>query len=107
MKRTDLDQRLRELAARPIPAVSGNLVASVMRDIRLRRDAKDRLVEQIANWLWRGQVALPSVPAAVVMGMLIALTLSAQEAQPAVARALYLDVFSQDAPTLPSTYIGQ
>ena len=107
MKPTDLDQSLRELATRPIPEVPGNLAASVMRKIRLRRDAKVPLVERIANWLWRGQVALASVPAAVVVGMFIALTLPAQEARPAVSRALYLNVFSQDAPTLPSTYIGQ
>jgi len=106
MKPTDLDQSLRQLAARPIPEAPGNLAASVMREIRLRRDAKVPLVETIANWLWRGQVALASVPAAVVMGILIALTLPAQEARPAVARALYLNVFSQDSPTLPSTYIA-
>lgn len=107
MKPTDLDHRLRELAARPTPDVPGNLAASVLREIRLRREARVPAVEKIANWLWRGQVALASVPAAVVMGMLIALTLPVHEARPAVARALYLNVFSQDSPTLPSTYIGQ
>ena len=106
MKHTDLDRSLRDLAARPIPAVPGNLATSVMREIRLRREAKVPVVEKIANWLWRGQVALASVPAAVVLGMLVALTLPAQEARPAVSRALYLDVFSHNSPTLPSTYIS-
>lgn len=107
MKSTALEQALRELATRPTPLAPGNLAESVLREVRLRSEAKTPLVERIANWLWRGQVALASVPAAVVMGMLVALTLPAQEARPAVARALYLNVFSQDAPTLPSTYIGQ
>ncbi|MGI9088795.1 MAG: hypothetical protein ACR2HH_13810 [Chthoniobacterales bacterium] len=106
MKPNELDPILKELAARPIPGAPGNLAASVLREVRLRRATNLPLVEMIANWLWRGQVALASVPAAVVMGVLIALTLPAQEARPAVSRALYLNVFSQDSPTLPSTYIA-
>ena len=106
MKRTNFEQTLRELAARPIPLAPGNLAESVVREVRLRREAKTPAVERIANWLWRGQVALASVPAAAVVGMLIALVLPAQEARPAVSRALYLNVFSQNSPTLPSTYIA-
>ena len=106
MKANELDHSLKELAARLIPPAPTNLAASVLREIRLRRDSKVSLVETLANWLWRGHVALASVPAAVVLGMLVALTLPAQEARPAVSRALYLNVFSQDSPTLPSTYIA-
>ena len=105
MKPIDFDRTLTELASRPLPTAPGNLAASVLREIRLRRGESVPVVEKIANWLWRGQVALASVPAAVVMGMLIALTMPVREAHPAVSRALYLNVFSQDSPTLPSTYI--
>ena len=106
MKQTDFDQSLKKLAERPIPSAPGNLAASVLREIRLRRDAKVSLVETLANWLWGGQVALASVPAAAVIGMVIALMLPAQEAHSAVSQALYLNVFSQNSPTLPSTYIA-
>ena len=105
MKPKELDQNLKQLAARPMPVPPPNLTASVLREIRLRRDSATSAVEALANWLWRGQVALASVPAAVVMGMVIALTWPVQEARPAVSQALYLDVFSQYSPTLPSTYI--
>lgn len=43
MKPTDLDQSLRDLAARSIPPVPGNLAASVLREIRLRRDEDSSL----------------------------------------------------------------
>ena len=105
MKPNDLEQTLRELAAQPIPVAPANLAASVLREIRLRRDSATSPIEALANWLWRGQVALASVPAAVVIGVAIALTLPVQEARPAVSQALYLDVFSQYSPTLPSTYL--
>lgn len=106
MKPNEVDQSLEELAARPLPAAPVNLATSVLREIRLRRESKVSLVERLANWLWRGQVALASVPAAAVTGMVIALILPVQEAQPVVSRALYLNVFSQNSPTLPSTYIA-
>ena len=105
MKPNELDESLRELAARPMPAAPANLATGVLREIRLRRDSKVSFVEMLANWLWRGQVALASVPAAVIMGLVIALIWPVQEARPAVSQALYLDVFSQYSPTLPSTYI--
>lgn len=106
MKPIDFEQSLKKLAAHPIPGVPGNLAASVRREIRLRREAKVSSVETFANWLWRGHVAFASVPAAAVIGMVIALMLPAREAHSAVSRALYLNVFSQNAPTLPSTYIA-
>ena len=106
MKSQELDECLKRLSARPLPAPSPNLVASVWREIRLRRDSVASPVEALANWLWRGQVALASVPAAVVLGMLMALAWPVQEARPAASRVLYLDVFSQYSPTLPSTYIA-
>lgn len=105
MKPSEVDQSLRELAAQPMPTAPANLVTDVLREIRLRRNSKVSLVEMLANWLWRGQVALASLPAAVMMGLIIALTWPAQEPGPAVSQALYLDVFSQYSPTLPSTYI--
>ena len=105
MKPNELDQSLRELAAQPMPAVPANLATDVLREVRLRRDSKVSFVEMLANWLWRGQIALASVPAAVMMGIIIALTWPAQEARPAVLQALYLDAFSQYSPTLPSTHI--
>ena len=106
MKTQELDQCLKRLAARPLPAPPPNLAASVLREIRLRRDSAASPVEALANWLWRGPVALASAPAAIVLGMMIALAWPAQEARPAASRALYLDVFSQYSPTLPSTYIA-
>jgi hypothetical protein len=106
MKPNELDQTLRQLAVQPLPAAPANLAASVLREIRLRRDSQVPPVEALANWLWRGQVAVASGPAAIVLGMLIALAWPVQEARPAVSRVLYLDVFSQYAPTLPSTYIA-
>ena len=105
MKEDEFDQTLEELAARLIPPAPTNLAASVLREIRLRRDSKVSLVETLANWLWRGHVALASVPAAVVMGLVMALIWPAQEAKAAASQALYLNVFSQYSPTLPSTYI--
>lgn len=106
MTLTEFDQSLKKLAARPIPGVPGNLAASVRREIRLRGEVKAPRAETLANWLWRRHVAFASIPTAAVMGMVIALLLPAQEGQSAVSQALYLNVFSQDSPTLPSTYIA-
>jgi hypothetical protein len=105
MKPNELDQSLKQLATLPIPVPPPNLIASVLREIRLRCDSATSPVAALANWLWRGQVALASVPAAIVMGMVIALTWPVQEARSGASQALYLDVFSQYSPTLPSTYI--
>ena len=106
MKEGEFDQTLEALAARRIPAAPVNLVACVLREIRLRREPKILLVERLANWLWRGHVALASVPAAVAMGLVMALIWPVQEAKATVSHALYLNVFSQYSPTLPSTYIA-
>jgi len=105
MKTNELDLLLDHLAARPLSAPPSNLVANVWREIRLRRDSAISPLEALANWFWRRQVAFASVSIAMVMGMVVALTWT-QHARSDVSRALYLDVFSQRSPTLPSTYIA-
>jgi len=104
MKTNELDLLLDHLAARPLSAPPSNLVANVWREIRLRRDSAISPLEALADWFWRRQIAFASVPMAMVMGMVMALTWT-QHARSDVSRALYLDVFSQRSPTLPSTYI--
>ena len=105
MNPNEFEHTLRELAARPIPAVPSNLAASVLREIRLRRPSSTSPAEALATWLWRRQVAFASVSIAGMMGMVLALSGPMQDSNPAVADALYLHVFSQSSPTLPSTYI--
>lgn len=94
------------LAARPLPPAPANLAAAVLREIRLRRADRAPRVERIVDWLWRSQSALASIPIAAAMGVMVALVLLATEVRPAASRALHLNVFAQDSPTLPSTYIG-
>lgn len=101
----ELDQNLKELAAQPVPSAPPNLAASVLREIRLRRSAKLPFAQLFADWLWRRHVAFASIPVAVMAGMMFALVLPAQTAEPGVSQALYLNVFSSYSPTLPSTYI--
>lgn len=106
MKEDLLEQCLKVLAARPIPPAPSNLASSVLREIRLRQHSRKSWAEAVTTWLWQAEVALASVPAAAVMGIAMALIWPAQTAKPAVSRSLYLDVFSQYSPTLPSTYIS-
>lgn len=105
MKDTELDQRLHELAAQPVPAPPGNLIAAVLREIRLRKSRVSR-IEWLAALLWVPKAAFAVLPLAAFIGVTTAVLAPISQSETMTARGLYLEVFSQNSPTLPSTYIA-
>src|SRR5438128_1427940 len=103
----ELDKLLRQLAARPLPAAPRNLDTSVWREIRQRESLPEiSWLDLLASLLWQCEVAFVSVVAALLMGASVGWMWQGQARQPAVSRALYLEVFSERSPTLPSTQIA-
>ncbi len=102
----DHDALLNQLAARPVPAVPGNLRHDVWRAIRLRREQMPHpsLLDQLAQWLWREQVTASALALALMIGVgFAALSPPALAESEAASRALGLRVFSESAPTLRLT----
>ena len=109
MKQEQLDVLLQALARKPLPTCPPDLNASVWRAIRMvgkRPRSFDETFNDLVDSVWRINVIASSAFAAFVVG--VAITFSFQVNAPdATARALSLRVFSADAPSLPSTLIGQ
>ena len=102
MNNPDLDDLLRSYADKPVPRLPGNLEDAVWREIRLRRQIP--VHESFFNWLaacvWREHSAAAFVVAAMVFGAGFAwFAQNASTARP-ISRALNLQVFSEQPPTL-------
>ena len=108
MKKYHLDELLQTLANRPVPVAPMNLHASVWREIRNRREVVPRSwVEELAALLWARPVALASVAAVIVIGTAMAQLLDAGSPAQPVRHPLNLEVFSEFAPSLPSTILSR
>jgi anti-sigma-K factor RskA len=102
MDKRDLDELLRSYADEPLPGLPGNLEDAVWREIRLRREKRSSL-DWLAACLWREHSAAAFVVAAMVFGAGCAcLAQNASTALP-ISRALNLQVFSEQPPTLRLT----
>ena len=105
MNNPDLDDLLRSYADKPVPRLPGNLEDAVWREIRLRRETpvRESFVERLAACVWGGNSAAVSVLAAVALGAGFAgFAQNASTARP-ISRALNLQVFSEQPPTLRLT----
>ena len=105
MDNRDLDELLRSYADKPVPSLPGNLEDAVWREIRLRRERPVRkpFLDWLAACVWRGSSAAVSVLAAVALGAGVAgFAQNASTARP-ISRALNLQVFSEQPPTLRLT----
>jgi hypothetical protein len=105
MDKRDLDELLRSYADKPVPRLPGNLEDAVWREIRLRRakPVREPLLDWLAAFVFRGHSAAVSVLAAVALGAGVAgFAQNASMARP-ISRALNLQVFSEQPPTLPLT----
>ena len=102
MNNPDLDDLLRSYADKPVPRLPGNLEDAVWREIRLRRETpiRESFVDRLAACVWRGHSMAAFVVAAMALGAGFALFgQNASTARP-ISRALNLQVFSEQPPTL-------
>lgn len=109
MKQEQIDELLRALARKPMPACPANLEASVWRAIRLHELAPRgfaAILDDAAESVWRAKTFALSAFTATLVGALVAFSWQAA-APDATAGALGLRVFSADAPALPSTLLTQ
>ena len=105
MNKRDLDELLRSYADKPVPTPPSNLEDAVWREIRLRSQTsgRDLLLHWLAAYVWRGHSPAVSVIAAVALGAGVAgFAQSGSTARP-ISRALNLQVFSEQSPTLRLT----
>jgi hypothetical protein len=105
MKKPNVDELLKSYAEKPVPPLPSNFEDAVWREIRLRRQIP--VHESFFNWLaacvWREHSAAAFVVAAMVFGAGLAwLGQNASAAHP-ISRALSLQVFSEQPPTLRLT----
>ena len=102
MNNPDLDDLLRSYADKPVPRLPGNLEDAVWREIRLRCETPmhESFLDWLAAYVWRGNSAAAFVVAAMVFGAGFAwFAQNASTARP-ISRALNLQVFSEQPPTL-------
>jgi hypothetical protein len=105
MDNRDLDELLRSYADKPLPRLPRNLEDAVWREIRLRRERPVRkpFLDWLAACVWRGSSAAVSMLAAVALGAGVAwFAQNASTVRP-ISRALNLQVFSEQPPTLRLT----
>jgi hypothetical protein len=105
MNNPDLDELLRSYADKPVPTPPGDLEDAVWREIRLRRETPvhESFVDRLAAFIWRGNSAAACVLAAVALGAGFAgFAQNASTTRP-ISRALNLQVFSEQPPTLRLT----
>lgn len=105
-----LDELLKALASRPIPAVPPNLDANVRREVRLRRDvASEGWIATFFHLLKRPALAGCAFAIASVLGVLSgALMVSNPLNDARMARqSLSLDVFAANAPGLPAVLMDR
>jgi hypothetical protein len=105
MNKVDLDELLRSYADKPVPGLPHNLQAAVLREIRLRRETAAR--ESFLDWLTAcacdKHPAAAFVVAAMMFGAGFAWYVRNATATQPVSRALNLQVFSEQPPTLRLT----
>lgn len=106
MERHDLQNALNELSARPVPELPLNFEQNVWREIRSRscvqKPAWDALITNFLRPSW-------ALSAAAVV-LLISISFGAKgigQAHGIAHDSLNLDVFSADAPALPSTLLAR
>jgi hypothetical protein len=105
MNSRDLDELLGSYANKPVPTPPSNLEDAVWREIRLRRETSVRepLLDWLAAYVWRGHSAAVSVLAAVALGAGFAGFAQNASTARSISRALDLQVFSEQPPTLRLT----
>jgi hypothetical protein len=102
MNNRDLDEFLRSYADKPFPRLPGNLEDAVWREIRFRRETPvhESFLDWLAAYVWRGHSAAAFVIAAMVFGAGFAWFAQNVSAPRPIFRALNLQVFSEQPPTL-------
>jgi len=105
MNKRDLDELLRSYADKSVPALPSNLEDAVWRKIRLRRETPihESFLDWLAAFIWREHTATAFVVAAMIFGAGLARFGQNTGAAHPISRALNLQVFSEQPPTLPLT----
>jgi len=107
MNESELGQHLKTIAERPIPDLAGDFPGSVW--ARIRRASAGSRENWLDRWvatLLRPQWATAVLIIALLIGGNLGHVLAISENRP-IHRPLGFEVFAPDAPTLPSTLLGE
>jgi hypothetical protein len=107
MNESELNQHLKTIAERPIPDLPSNFTVSVCAEIRRASAARrENWLDRLITTLRRPQWATAVFTISLLVGGNLGRVLVTSENRP-IGRPLGFEVFAADAPTLPSTLLGQ
>ena len=108
MDESQLNQDLKALSERPIPNLPSNFNGSVWAKIRVAKAAaiRENWLDGLVSTLLRPRWATAALAITLLVGGNLGRMLTSSE-NVSTHRPLGLEVFAADAPTLPSTLLGQ
>jgi hypothetical protein len=108
MDESQLNQDLKALSEQPIPNLPSNFNGSVWAKIRVAKAAaiRENWLDGLVSTLLRPRWATAALAITLLVGGNFGRILTSSENVP-THRPLGLEVFAADAPTLPSTLLGQ
>jgi hypothetical protein len=107
MDESELNRRLKTISERPIPNLPSNFDGLVWGKIRGAEAAtRENWLDRLVSTLLRPQWATAVLAITLLVGGNLGRVLANSENRP-IHRPLGFEVFAADAPTLPSTLLGQ
>jgi hypothetical protein len=107
MNESELNQHLKAIAEQPIPDLPGNFAGSVRAKIRTASaGSRENWLDGLVTTLLRPQWATAVLIITLLIGGNLGHVLGSSENRP-IHRPLGFEVFAPDAPTLPSTLLGE
>jgi hypothetical protein len=107
MNESELNQHLKAIAEQPIPDLPSNFAGSVLAKIRgVSTASQENWLDTLVTTLLRPQWATAVLIIALLLGGNLGRVLASSENRP-INLPLGFEVFAADAPTLPSTQLGQ
>jgi hypothetical protein len=107
MDESELNQNLKTLSERPIPALPSNFHESVLGRIRVMEAAavKENWLDALVSRLLRPQWAIAALAITLLIGGNLGRVWARSENSP--THPLGLEAFAANAPTLPSTLLSR
>jgi hypothetical protein len=108
MDESELNRHLKTIFERPIPNLPSNFDGSVWAKIRVAKAAaiRENWIDWSVSTLLKPRWATVMLAVTLLVGGNLGRALSVWENRP-IHRPLGFEVFSADAPTLPSTVLGR
>jgi hypothetical protein len=107
MDESELNRHLKTISERPIPDPPSNFAGSVWTKIRrVAASSRENWLDRVVSTLRRPQWATAVFVITLLVGGNLGRVLANSEERP-IHRPLGFEVFAADAPTLPSTILGE